>query len=62
MNEAHSLLNANNVNADKNSPTGLEGVERRWVAFNGGLGKEQLDWFHRTMNEARSQGLKVIIA
>jgi len=62
MNEAHSLLNANNANADKNSPTGLEGVERRWCAFNGGLGKEQLDWFHRKMNEARSQGLKVIIS
>ncbi len=29
---------------DKNSPDGLEGVERRWVKFGGGVSAAQIDW------------------
>lgn len=34
---------------NQNSPEGLEGVERRFVMFGGGLGQEQLAWLERQL-------------
>jgi len=59
--EAQELLKKNNPNEDKNSPTGLDGLERRWCAFNGGLGRDQLAWFDQTLEDAQQKGEKVIV-
>lgn len=62
---AKSLILANNPNARAgrlNDPEGLEGPQRRFVAFNGGLGEEQLGWLDAQLGEARSAGQRVILA
>jgi manganese-dependent ADP-ribose/CDP-alcohol diphosphatase len=46
---AIEILNTRNPNSEKNSPEGLEGVERRFVKFNGGVGEAQLQWLERTL-------------
>eukprot|EP00249_Psilotum_nudum_P014462 c24837_g1_i1 orf=894-1856(+) len=58
---AVNILNKNNPNANKNSPFGLTGAERRFVRFNGGVGKEQLAWLDETLLDANACGQKVII-
>jgi manganese-dependent ADP-ribose/CDP-alcohol diphosphatase len=58
---ARELLNARNPNEEKNSPEGLEGVERRFVKFNGGVGDEQLAWLERTLQAATDAKQKVVI-
>jgi manganese-dependent ADP-ribose/CDP-alcohol diphosphatase len=35
---------------------GVDGVERRFVPFNGGLGKDQIDWLSAQLKEAHEQG------
>ena len=62
MAEARGLLETHNANTDKNSPTGLEGLDRRWCAFNGALGVDQLEWLDRKLAESRANGDKVLIA
>ena len=48
--EAKTILKANNKNVDNfNSPDGLEGLQRRFVAFGGGLGKAQLKWLDQEL-------------
>lgn len=59
--EARRLLDANNPNDNKNSPTGLVDFDRRWVAFNGGLGKHQLQWFESQLSSAKSKREKVLV-
>ena len=60
---AHEILSANNHNYphEENSPEGLEGVARRFVAFNGGIDEPQLEWLHQTLQMARENEEKVII-
>lgn len=60
---AHEILSANNHNYphEENSPEGLKGVARRFVAFNGGIDEPQLDWLRQTLDTARSNGEKVIV-
>ena len=62
MAEARGLLETHNANTDKNSPTGLDGLNRRWCAFNGALGADQLEWLDRKLAESRANGDKVLIA
>jgi len=45
-----------------NSPEGLEGVERRFVAFNGGVSKQQLGWLDQQLLAARQAGQLVLVA
>lgn len=41
---ATKILADNNPNQNKNSPENMRGLQRRFVAFGGGVGKEQLEW------------------
>jgi len=61
--QATKILKENNPNYphQENSPEGLEGVEQRFVAFNGGVGEPQLDWLRRTLEEAKNEEQKVIV-
>ncbi len=60
---AHEILSKYNPNypEQENSPEGLEGLSRRFVAFNGGVDAPQLEWFKSSMQSARENGEKVII-
>lgn len=60
---AHEILMANNHNypQNENSPEGLEGLSRRFVAFNGGIDKPQLEWLQYSLQCARSKNEKVVI-
>lgn len=61
--KACEILAANNPNfpENMNSPKGLEGLQRRFVGFNGGVGEVQLQWIRQVLGEARNAGEKVII-
>ena len=60
---ASEILTRSNPNfpANGNSPEGLFGVQRRFVEFNGGVGKTQLDWLREELDEARQRQLKAVI-
>lgn len=60
--EALRLLKEKNPNADKNSPVGLEGLERRFLMFNGAVGKEQLQWLDNVLRDATNSKQMVIIS
>jgi hypothetical protein len=53
---ASAFLASENPNDIKYSPEGLLGTERRKVAFNGGMGQEQLEWLETVLRRARAQG------
>ena len=59
---AEKLLNDNNPNEEKNSNAGLEGLQRRFVKFGGGVSEKQLSWLERELAESRDRGEKVIVA
>lgn len=59
--EALKLLQEKNPNTEKNSPVGLVGEERRFLMFNGGVGKEQLKWLDGILQEATEMKQKVVI-
>jgi manganese-dependent ADP-ribose/CDP-alcohol diphosphatase len=61
--EAHEILLQNNPNypENENSPEGLVGVAKRFVAFNGGIGSVQLEWLRKTLTLARENKEKVVI-
>lgn len=59
---AAALLAARNPNANKNTADGLVGVERRFVAFGGGVGDGQLEWLDRVLAAAAAGGDRVILA
>ncbi len=61
---ADRILSENNPNFGKgeiNSPVGLTGVDRRYVAFNGGLSDFQLSWLDAELSSAESSGKKAIV-
>jgi manganese-dependent ADP-ribose/CDP-alcohol diphosphatase len=60
---AHEILSRHNPNypEQENSPEGLVGLSRRFVAFNGGVDTPQLEWLESSMQSARENGEKVII-
>jgi len=58
---AMKLLDEKNPNNDKNSPDGLVGVDRRFVKFNGAVGKEQLSWLNGVLQDASTHHQNVII-
>jgi len=61
--EAERLLTMYNHNFPhvENSPDGLDGLRKRFVAFNGGIGPQQLSWLQETLHLARSNYEKVIV-
>ncbi|KAE8707458.1 Manganese-dependent ADP-ribose/CDP-alcohol diphosphatase [Hibiscus syriacus] len=59
--EAMKVLNEKNPNSNKNSPEGLEGVDRRFVMFNGAVGKEQMEWLNSVLQDATNMEQKVIV-
>ncbi|KAL8140807.1 hypothetical protein V2J09_006828 [Rumex salicifolius] len=59
--EALKLLNEKNPNSDKNSPDGLVGPDRRFLKFNGGVGRKQLDWFDTVLQDATQLNQNVVV-
>lgn len=59
--KALNFLKERNPNSDKNSPNGLLGLDRRFLMFNGGVGKEQMEWLDRVLQDATKLNQKVII-
>ena len=42
--------------------TGLEGIQQRFVPFNGGFGTQQLHWLAHTLEEAVDQNQSILVA
>ncbi|XP_047982942.1 manganese-dependent ADP-ribose/CDP-alcohol diphosphatase-like [Salvia hispanica] len=59
--KAVDFLWERNPNSDKNSPNGLLGRDRRFLMFNGAVGKEQLEWLDGVLQDATSLNQKVVI-
>ncbi|XP_068667246.1 manganese-dependent ADP-ribose/CDP-alcohol diphosphatase [Aristolochia californica] len=59
--EAMQILQTKNPNNDKNSPVGLVELERRYLMFNGAVGKEQLLWLEGILQDASMCNQKVIV-
>ena len=59
---AEKILSENNPNEEKNSNKGLEGLQKRFVKFGGGVSDEQLRWLEREIAESRRRQEKMIVA
>ncbi|KAK1944796.1 Manganese-dependent ADP-ribose/CDP-alcohol diphosphatase [Phytophthora citrophthora] len=59
--EAMALLRRVNPNENLNSPTGLSEEQRRFVAFNGAVDREQMKWLEETLVKATEAGENVVI-
>lgn len=59
--EAVEILHQNNPNEEKNSSVGVQGDARRFAAYNGGLGKEQLGWLNAQLTDADSKRQNVLL-
>ncbi len=61
--EACDILQRSNPNYPRaeNSPSGLNGLARRFVAFNGAVGPVQLAWLRDTLTTARAKEEMVIL-
>lgn len=59
--KAIDILREKNPNSDKNSPDGLVGPARRFVQFNGAVGKEQMEWLDHVLQDATKLNQKVVI-
>lgn len=59
--EAMALLRRINPNENLNSPTGLSEEERRFVAFNGGVDREQLEWLRGELERADAADEHVLL-
>jgi len=53
--------NPNDVTVDGDWFAGLDGLERRWVPYNGALGAAQLTWLRRELRAARHAGERVLV-
>ncbi|URD83655.1 lysine ketoglutarate reductase trans-splicing related 1 [Musa troglodytarum] len=58
---AMQILEAKNPNSDKNSPNGMVGLEKRFLKFNGAVGKEQLLWLDDALKDSTKNEQKVVI-
>ena len=61
--KAVEYLSTHNPNfpEQENSPQGLNGLKKRFVAFNGAVDEPQLEWLRTTLEEARQAGEKVVV-
>ena len=53
--------NPNDVLSGANWMKGLEGMNKRWMPFNGGLGAEQLEWLKSELAESKAARQPVVI-
>lgn len=60
--QAVEILRTRNPNENKNMPSGLEGEERRFVMFGGGVSQQQLRWLREQLQEAQEEGQVVVVA
>ncbi|XP_029933068.1 manganese-dependent ADP-ribose/CDP-alcohol diphosphatase [Myripristis murdjan] len=58
---ALNLLREHNSNEDLNAPPMAEGLEQRFVKFNGGFSKDQLDWLDAVLSQADEKKERVTI-
>ena len=59
--DAYKILSQINTNSDKNSADGLSRLQRRFVAYNGAVGEEQLRWLDQILTEADENQEHVIV-
>ncbi|KAG5035675.1 hypothetical protein JHK87_010585 [Glycine soja] len=59
--EALNILREKNPNEDKNNPVNMEGLERRFLMFNGAIGKEHMEWLDGVLLQATKFKQKVVI-
>ena len=59
--QAVALLAEHNPHATKNSPEGLAGLQRRFVAFGGGVSQAQLAWLREQLASAQAAGERVFV-
>ncbi|KAK3006063.1 hypothetical protein RJ639_016295 [Escallonia herrerae] len=59
--KAQKFLREKNPNSDKNSPSDLVDLARRFLMFNGAVGKEQLDWLDCILKDATRSNQLVVI-
>ncbi|RLN67364.1 hypothetical protein BBJ28_00022309 [Nothophytophthora sp. Chile5] len=59
--EAHALLRRVNPNKNLNSPTDLIKEQRRFVAFNGAVDRDQMRWLEETLVKATVANENVVI-
>lgn len=61
--QAELILAKHNPNypENENSPEGMRGLQRRYVAFNGAVGEPQIEWLRHTLEKARKNQEKVIL-
>ena len=59
--QAMNFIQQHNQNESANDPTGLDGYQKRFVQFNGGLTQKQLDWLREQLVKAKNLNEKVII-
>jgi len=63
--EAYAMLeekNPNNIRAPSDWTAGLSGPEKRFVPYNGAVGREQLAWLEGEINAAEEAGEIVLVA
>ncbi|CAG5131968.1 unnamed protein product [Candidula unifasciata] len=58
---AQKWFQEHNHNQDVNNICGLEGLERRWAAYNGGVSDSQLRWLSQILMKANTKQENVII-
>ncbi|CAN0205984.1 unnamed protein product [Ectocarpus sp. 13 AM-2016] len=54
------VLSKHNPNTNKNDGGGLEGLTKRFVQYNGGIGAKQLLWLENQLTEASRAGQRVV--
>eukprot|EP00752_Nemacystus_decipiens_P005814 g5259.t1 len=54
------VLSRHNPNRDKNNAKGMDGLNKRFVRYNGGVGAEQLVWLEDELAAASRAGQRVI--
>ncbi|RUS79834.1 hypothetical protein EGW08_012398 [Elysia chlorotica] len=58
---AQALFREHNHNENVNDIDGLEGLDRRWAAYNGGVSQQQLVWLAQVLRKATTREENVII-
>ena len=58
---AKSILEEKNPNEEKNSNAGLQGLDKRFVAFGGGVSEKQISWLEKELQKCQRDGEKAIV-
>ncbi|XP_069785591.1 manganese-dependent ADP-ribose/CDP-alcohol diphosphatase isoform X2 [Narcine bancroftii] len=60
-NKSVQILKSNNKNENPNSPEGLDGLNKRFLGFNGGFSQEQLEWLNNVLTFSDNNQEKVTV-